>query len=157
MVVRGHRQPGYNSGCIAGECARKRPIGMTPPSSTRYRAASTPRPGGLLMKALSSRYNVLRIVRGAPAGRSRTEIGARMLDRAPDVTRIVDRLEERGLVERSRGDQDRRQSITRITRKGAALADEMEPRVRAVHEWLATRITRADAKELSRIAETIYG
>lgn len=104
-----------------------------------------------------AQYNVLRIVRGAPEGRSRTEIGARMLDRAPDVTRIVDRLEERGLVERSRGDHDRRQSITRITRKGAALADEMEPRVRAVHEWLATRITRADAKELSRIAEKIYG
>jgi DNA-binding MarR family transcriptional regulator len=102
-------------------------------------------------------YNVLRIVRGAPEGRTRADIAARMLDRAPDVTRIVDRLEQRRLVERSRGDEDRRQSITRITRKGAALLDEMEPAIRGVHDWLGTRITRADAKELSRIAEMIYG
>ncbi|HYH08149.1 MAG TPA: MarR family transcriptional regulator [Thermoanaerobaculia bacterium] len=104
-----------------------------------------------------AQYNVLRIVRGAPEGRARTEIGARMLDRAPDVTRILDRLEQRGLVERARGAEDKRQSIARITRKGAALLDEMDPRIRAVHEWFASKITRADAKELSRIAEKIYG
>lgn len=103
-----------------------------------------------------AQYNVLRIVRGAPEGRSRAEIGARMLDRAPDVTRILDRLETRGLVERARGDEDRRQSIARITRQGAALLDQMEPRIRAVHDWLARKITRADAKELSRVAEKIY-
>lgn len=104
-----------------------------------------------------AQYNVLRILRGAPEGRARAEIGGRMLDRAPDVTRILDRLEERGLVERTRGAEDRRQSIARITRKGAALLDEMEPRIRGVHEWFGGRVTRADAKELSRIAEKIYG
>jgi DNA-binding MarR family transcriptional regulator len=104
-----------------------------------------------------AQYNVLRIVRGAAEGRARTEIGARMLDRAPDVTRILDRLEQRGLVERARGAEDKRQSIARVTRKGAALLDEMDPRIRAVHEWFASKIKRADAKELSRIAELIYG
>lgn len=104
-----------------------------------------------------AQYNVLRIVRGAPEGRARTEIGARMLDRAPDVTRILDRLEQRGLVERTRGAEDKRQSIARITRKGTVLLDEMEPRIGGVHEWFASKITRADAKELSRIAESIYG
>lgn len=103
-----------------------------------------------------AQYNVLRIVGGAPEGRARADISARMLDRAPDVTRIVDRLEERGLVERGRGAEDRRQSIARITRKGTALLEQMEPRIRAVHKWLATKISRADAQELSRIAETIY-
>jgi DNA-binding MarR family transcriptional regulator len=102
-----------------------------------------------------AQYNVLRIVRGAPEGRSRADIGARMLDRAPDVTRIVDRLEQRGLVERVRGDADRRQSITRITRKGAALLARLDPRIAAVHQWLATRITRNEAKELARISEKI--
>ncbi|HYC91200.1 MAG TPA: MarR family transcriptional regulator [Thermoanaerobaculia bacterium] len=104
-----------------------------------------------------AQYNVLRIVRGAPEGRARAEIGARMLDRAPDVTRILDRLEQRGLVERARGAEDKRQSIARITRKGTALLGEMEPRIHAVHEWFASKITRTDAKELSRIAERIYG
>lgn len=104
-----------------------------------------------------AQYNVLRIVRGAPEGRARAEIGARMLDRAPDVTRILDRLEQRGLVERTRGAEDKRQSIARITRKGTALVEEMEPRIGAVHEWFASKLTRADAKELSRIAEKIYG
>ena len=104
-----------------------------------------------------AQYNVLRIVRGAPEGRARTEIGSRMLDRAPDVTRILDRLEKRGLVERARGDQDRRQSIARITRKGSALLDQIEPRIREVHDWFAGRVGRTDSRELSRIAEKIYG
>ena len=104
-----------------------------------------------------AQYNVLRIVRGSPQGRARTEISARMLDRSPDVTRIVDRLEQRGLLERTRGDEDRRQSIARITRRGAALLEELEPRIRAVHQWFATRISAAEAKELSRVAERIYG
>lgn len=104
-----------------------------------------------------AQYNVLRIVRGAPEGRARADIGARMLDRSPDVTRILDRLEQRGLVERARGDEDRRQSIARITRKGSALLEEMEPHIRAVHAWFAAKISRADAKEVSRIAEKIYG
>lgn len=103
-----------------------------------------------------AQYNVLRIVRGAADGRSRTEIATRMLDRAPDVTRIIDRLEQRGLIERSRGDQDRRQSIARITKAGRALLEEIDPRIRKVHEWLGEKISRADARELSRVCEAIY-
>src|SRR5512138_1721666 len=59
----------------------------------------------------SPQYNVLRILRGAyPDGHPRCEIAARMLDRAPDVTRIIDRLAEKGLVERDRSSTDRRHS-----------------------------------------------
>ena len=62
-------------------------------------------------------YNVLRILRGIhPDGHPRGEIASRMLDRAPDVTRIVDRLSAKKLVERDRNGDDKRQSITRITR-----------------------------------------
>src|SRR5262245_12251029 len=67
-------------------------------------------------KLTPSQYNVLRILRGSPAGLPRCEIARRMIDRAPDVTRLVDRLERRGLVERDRSDADRRLSLTRITR-----------------------------------------
>src|SRR5271167_4652707 len=49
-------------------------------------------------------YNVLRILRGVhPEGHPRCEISQRMIERAPDVTRLVDRLQSRGLVRRARG------------------------------------------------------
>ena len=76
-----------------------------------------------------AQYNVLRILRGKhPDGYPRGEMASRMIDRAPDVTRLIDRLERRGLVERARSTEDRRLSITRITRKGlAVLAQARSP------------------------------
>src|SRR5438128_9340170 len=75
-------------------------------------------------------YNVLRILRGAhPQGHSRCEIARRMVERSPDVTRLIDRLEKHELVERARDGSDRRLSITRITRKGLQLLERMQPAV----------------------------
>jgi DNA-binding MarR family transcriptional regulator len=103
-------------------------------------------------------YNVLRILRGAhPDGRSRCDIAERLIERAPDVTRLVDRLERQGLVERVRSDEDRRLSISRVTRAGLALLDRMEPGVRAEYDFIAERISLRDRRELSRICEGIYG
>ncbi len=76
-------------------------------------------------------YNVLRILRGVhPEGHARNEIACRMLDRASDITRLVDRLQARGLVKRSRGDHDQRQAITCITAKGLRLLEKMRPQHR---------------------------
>src|SRR5882672_9277108 len=56
-----------------------------------------------------TQYNALRILRGAgPDGIPCSEIGERMITRDPDVTRLLDRLQKRGLVKRTRGQQDRR-------------------------------------------------
>src|SRR4029077_12285253 len=75
-------------------------------------------------------YNVLRILRGVyPDGHPRCDIASRMLDRAPDVTRIIDRLEEKRYVERDRAGKDRRHSIARITKEGLRLLDGMEPTI----------------------------
>jgi len=104
-----------------------------------------------------SQYNVLRILRGAPEGHPRCEIARRMIDRAPDVTRLVDRLERRGLVERDRSEADRRLSLTRITPEGLALLERMRPRLDEEHRHLAERIPLRDQRELSRICERIYG
>lgn len=102
-------------------------------------------------------YNVLRILRGVyPDGHPRCEIASRMLERAPDVTRLVDRLEQEGLVERDRSAEDRRLSITRITKKGLALLDEMEPHLKEMHKHFSRRIARRDCLELSRICEGLY-
>jgi DNA-binding MarR family transcriptional regulator len=74
-----------------------------------------------------TQYNALRILRGAKdAGRSCSEIAERMINRDPDITRLVDRLERRGLVKRSREGRDRRVIITRITAAGMGLLDSLD-------------------------------
>jgi DNA-binding MarR family transcriptional regulator len=101
-------------------------------------------------------YNVLRILRGVfPEGHPRCEIATRMLDRAPDVTRIIDRLEEKNYVERDRAGKDRRHSIARITKEGLRLLDGMEPTIQRAFGPLQ-RIAVRDCRELSRICEAIY-
>lgn len=105
-----------------------------------------------------SQYNVLRILRGVhPGGHSRCEIAKRMLERSPDITRLVDRLEERGLAERDRSEEDRRLSITRITGAGLGLIRTMAPRMSELQRYFAERVCRADCRELSRICEGLYG
>jgi DNA-binding MarR family transcriptional regulator len=84
-------------------------------------------------------YNVLRILGGAPEGHPRHEIAGRLVRRAPDVTRLLDRLEEQGLVERARPAENRRHSVARITAVGRT-------RLRAVLQDMAAadaRLTRA--------------
>jgi DNA-binding MarR family transcriptional regulator len=102
-------------------------------------------------------YNVLRILKGvAPGGHPRCEIASRMVERAPDVTRLVDRLEDQGLVERDRSTEDRRLSITKITRKGLKLIDDLEPEFITAFKDLSSRLSKEDCLELSRICESIY-
>jgi DNA-binding MarR family transcriptional regulator len=106
----------------------------------------------------ASQYNVLRILRGAhPDGHPRREIARRMLERAPDITRLIDRLEAQGLAARGGSQADRRLSISRITQKGLLLLERMEPGIRELNGYFSERISRRDRRELSRICEGIYG
>lgn len=103
-------------------------------------------------------YNALRILRGAhPKGYPRCEVAARMVERAPDVTRLIDRLEKRGLVERARVPEDRRLSITRITRAGLDLLKRVDPHIHDIQRQFGSRVPARDLRELSRICEAIYG
>ncbi len=102
-------------------------------------------------------YNVLRILRGAhPDGFPRCEIARRLIERAPDVTRLIDRLEQQGLIERRGSERDRRLSVAVITRDGLALLERMQPDVQRVHESLAARLSPAEAEQLSRACERLY-
>jgi len=75
----------------------------------------------------STQYNVLRILRGAePDGLTCGGIGDRMIQHDPDITRLIDRMEKRGLVSRQRDDKDRRVVITRITQKGLDLLAQLD-------------------------------
>lgn len=75
----------------------------------------------------ATQYNVLRILRGSePGGLCRNELRDRMLTRMPDVTRLLDRMEEAGLVERARGAEDRRMVGTRITKDALRLLAKLD-------------------------------
>jgi DNA-binding MarR family transcriptional regulator len=72
-------------------------------------------------------YNVLRILRGAgPDGLICREIGERMITRDPDVTKLLDRLETRGLVSRERQEKDRRVIVARVTEEGLRILGELD-------------------------------
>jgi DNA-binding MarR family transcriptional regulator len=105
----------------------------------------------------SSAYNVLRILRGSPDGLSRGEIGERMVNASPDVTRLIDGLARRGLVRRQRGRTDRRVSLTRITPKGLALMERAEEANRAQRAALVPRLSPDEWRQLSAFCERIYG
>jgi len=105
----------------------------------------------------NGQYNVLRILRGArPDGYARCDIARRMIERAPDVTRLIDRLEARGLVERDRSTEDRRRSVTRITVAGLELLERMQPDVEAMDRYIDERLSVREQSELSRILEKMY-
>ncbi len=73
-----------------------------------------------------TQYNVLRILRGAGQdGLCGREIGERMINRVPDVPRLLDRLEKAELISRERDSTDRRHVTARITAKGKELLEEI--------------------------------
>jgi len=80
-----------------------------------------------------TQYNVLRILRGTPEGLPCGEIASRMITRDPDVTRLLDRMEKRGLIWRARESRDRRMVLARITTQGLRLADRLDEPVQKVH------------------------
>lgn len=81
-----------------------------------------------------AQYNVLRILRGAGHdGLNASDIGGRMISRDPDVTRLVDRLEKRGLVERWRCSEDRRVVWTRLSPAGRELIDPLDAPLNELH------------------------
>jgi DNA-binding MarR family transcriptional regulator len=103
-------------------------------------------------------YNVLRILRGVhPEGHPRCEIAQRMVERAPDVTRLVDRLQAQGLVRRSRSGHDQRQAITRITPKGLKLLETIQPDLESRTTVLLHELSEHDCHELSRLCALIFG
>lgn len=97
-------------------------------------------------------YNVLRILRGAgESGRACHEIGEHMVTRVPDVTRLLDRLEERGLAERVRDKADRRVVTARITAAGLKVLEGLDGPVLALHDEQLGHLSRKDLDQLSAL------
>jgi DNA-binding MarR family transcriptional regulator len=101
----------------------------------------------------ASQFNVLRILRGAGKdGLACGEIGERMVARDPDITRLLDRLEKRGVIERSRDGRDRRVVTTRITDAGLKILKELD---RPVEQEIKRHLGRVGRERLTDLIEAL--
>jgi len=99
-------------------------------------------------------FNILRILRGAqPCGHPCGEIGERMIDRSPDVTRRIDALEKQGFVERERSTGDRRVVQVRITEKGLAAIDGITPKLQEFEQKMTEKFTETELRDLAALCE----
>ncbi|HTV04391.1 MAG TPA: MarR family transcriptional regulator [Acidobacteriaceae bacterium] len=101
----------------------------------------------------SNQYNVLRILRGAPEGLPCGEIGNRMITRDPDITRLLDRLEKRNLIERWREKKDRRVVVTRITSEGLDLLSRLDDPVQNAHRRQLAHLGSEHQQALARLLQ----
>ena len=103
-----------------------------------------------------TQYNVLRILRGAePEGLPCRGIGERMISHDPDMTRLLDRMEKRGLLVRQRQTDDRRVIKTRITSAGLALLKSLDQPVRELHKRQFSHLPAARLKTLAELLEEV--
>jgi len=103
-----------------------------------------------------TQYNALRILRGAGAeGLPCSEIGERMITRDPDITRLLNRLEKRGFVTRTRGRADRRVIYGKITAAGLRLLRQMDEPVESHTNAILKHVSQEKLQELIELLELI--
>ena len=101
-------------------------------------------------------YNVLRILRGArPRGLPTLEIAARMVEHAPGITRLLDRLQAKALVRRQRPAEDRRQVMCRITPSGLRLLAGLDVRLQRADESALGMLSRRELRRLIALLDRI--
>ena len=103
-----------------------------------------------------AQYNVLRILRGAePSGLPCSAIADRMISHDPDMTRLLDRMEKRGLITRERQTDDRRVVKTRITPQALSLLKTMDQPIHELHKRQFRHMSAARLKMLSDLLEEV--
>jgi DNA-binding MarR family transcriptional regulator len=103
-----------------------------------------------------TQYNVLRILRGAePAGLPCKGISDRMISHDPDMTRLLDRMEKRGLITRERQVNDRRVVRTRITAAGLDILKKLDAPVQELHRRQFRTLAPARLKNLAAALEEV--
>jgi DNA-binding MarR family transcriptional regulator len=99
-----------------------------------------------------TQYNVLRILRGAePDGLHCRGISERMISRDPDMTRLLDRMENHKLITRERQKEDRRVIKARITPEGLKLLKKLDRPVHELHKKQFGHMAPARLKELAEL------
>jgi DNA-binding MarR family transcriptional regulator len=106
----------------------------------------------------SQQYNVLRILRGAGLGGIPTlDIAERMIEQAPGITRLLDRLERKQLVRRERPSENRRQVLCYITKPGLDLLHKLDTPVRNKVNQALRQLDESEIEELIRLLELARG
>lgn len=101
-------------------------------------------------------YNVLRILNGAhPDPLPTLEIANRVLERTPGMTRMLDRLEAKGLVARARSGEDRRQVLCSITRQGRELLEQASGPVGHANAEAIGSLSASHVRRLAELLEAI--
>ncbi len=101
-------------------------------------------------------FNILRILKGVhPNGHPRCEISARMVDRSPDITRLINKLVKDGLVKRTKSPEDRRQSVAIITQKGMDLLSGLNAKLQEFAVKFEESVGEEDLKKLIAICDRI--
>ena len=101
-----------------------------------------------------TQYNILRILRGAgPEGLACREVGSRLISRDPDMTRLLDRMESRGLIARARENKDRRVVKTRITAEGLRILAELDAPVGELHQRQLQHVPEKHLRQLAALLE----
>jgi DNA-binding MarR family transcriptional regulator len=101
-----------------------------------------------------TQYNVLRILNGAgDEGLACSEIGGRLISRDPDMTRLLDRMESRGWIARSREPEDRRVVKTRISGEGRRILADLDAPMRELHRRQLHHMPRKQLRQLSLLLE----
>ena len=103
-----------------------------------------------------TQYNVLRILRGAGKdGVTCSECSERMVTSDPDITRLLDRLEARGLLRRERSTQDRRVVLSSITAEGLKLLESIDRPLAELTKRIMGKVSRKKLAEMVEILESI--
>ena len=102
-------------------------------------------------------YNILRILRGAKGRMNMQNVKQRMVDRAPNATRLTDKLIAKGLVERERCEADRRVVYVQISRKGLDLLAEIDQTNNLTIRNTMKHLSDMEAAELSSLLDRIRG
>jgi DNA-binding MarR family transcriptional regulator len=118
----------------------------------RRRAAAFLEPFGITLQ----QFNVLRILRGGgPDGLPTLEVGARMVEETPGITRLLDRLESKGLVRRQRCPKDRRQHLCWITQEGLDLLAALDGPVVKHSDEVLRGLNREEQSDLIRLLDQV--
>ncbi len=103
-----------------------------------------------------SQWGVLRVLRDAhPEPLTCTDVGCRLLERMPDTTRLLVRLERRGFIDRVQCTEDRRIRRVSLTGSGRVLADDVAARVQAAEEQLLAALDPAEREELCELLDRL--
>ena len=104
----------------------------------------------------NNQYNVLRILRGSHPNRlTCSDIADRMIARDPDITRLVDRLEKRGLAKRTRSSEDRRVVEVGITSRGLELVKGLDVHAERMPKALLGHLSVRRSKQLRDLLEAV--